>query len=548
MSGPGSSGRRPHHGGDGRTPPAAHPGPQPARTRRAAPHHGPRGAGRRRAPRDDLVSALVTADVDGRGLTRRELGVFFSLLLVAGVETTRNAIGHGLVLLPEHPDQRAILLGDLDGALPDRRRRDRADRDADHPVPSDARRRPRGGRAGDGGGRQRRPLLHLGQPRRGRVRRPVACRPATQPQSPRRLRWRRAALLPRGAPRTAGDDRPVRRALPPDSPISGPGRRPTAPPASTTASHGSLWRHHSRLTTTRAPRHLGLALLLVGLALLTACSGAAPGEPRMTRTNAESRVPSARSSVSDARGSPLSRLRGWLGPDSVAPSVGHTYLPGNSWRDIEFPIRTFGRGRRLGRRGPRAPARGERPRRWPERAAAARRRRSPACSSRAPRDVRHHFRTSPSGSSRWSGRSGHHPRLGDERHHVHPSVRARPGGLEEVLEPHRRRRCGRCRARSSGSTSLRRRGPDAVPWTQCYPGDDTVDIIGMDSYDQPSGLTFDEQVERALRPSGARGLRHRRTASPSRIPNGGSSATATTPSTCGACSRGWTSTSRCTTR
>ena len=38
------------------------------------------------------------------------------------------------------------------------------------------------------------------------------------------------------------------------------------------------------------------------------------------------------------------------------------------------------------------------------------------------------------------------------------------------------------------------RGRDAVPWTQCYPGDDTVDIIGMDSYDQPTGLSFDEQV------------------------------------------------------
>ncbi|MGW2237386.1 glycoside hydrolase family 26 protein [Streptomyces sp. NPDC001759] len=38
------------------------------------------------------------------------------------------------------------------------------------------------------------------------------------------------------------------------------------------------------------------------------------------------------------------------------------------------------------------------------------------------------------------------------------------------------------------------RGRDAIPWTQCYPGDDTVDIIGMDSYDQPSGLSFDEQV------------------------------------------------------
>ncbi|MEU2423250.1 glycosyl hydrolase [Streptomyces sp. NPDC007851] len=38
------------------------------------------------------------------------------------------------------------------------------------------------------------------------------------------------------------------------------------------------------------------------------------------------------------------------------------------------------------------------------------------------------------------------------------------------------------------------RGRDAVPWTECYPGDRTVDVIGMDAYDQPSGLSFDEQV------------------------------------------------------
>ncbi|MFI1563015.1 glycoside hydrolase family 26 protein [Streptomyces sp. NPDC020490] len=39
------------------------------------------------------------------------------------------------------------------------------------------------------------------------------------------------------------------------------------------------------------------------------------------------------------------------------------------------------------------------------------------------------------------------------------------------------------------------RGRDAVPWTECYPGDDTVDIIGMDAYDQPSGLSFEQQVK-----------------------------------------------------
>jgi cytochrome P450 len=76
------------------------------------------GRQRRRRPADDLITALVTADVDGRRLTSRELGAFFSLLLVAGVETTRNAIAHGLALLTEHPAQRELLCGDLDRHLP----------------------------------------------------------------------------------------------------------------------------------------------------------------------------------------------------------------------------------------------------------------------------------------------------------------------------------------------------------------------------------------------------------------------------------------------
>ncbi|WP_107481068.1 glycoside hydrolase family 26 protein [Streptomyces sp. IMTB 2501] len=38
------------------------------------------------------------------------------------------------------------------------------------------------------------------------------------------------------------------------------------------------------------------------------------------------------------------------------------------------------------------------------------------------------------------------------------------------------------------------RGVDAIPWPQCYPGDDVVDIIGMDSYDQPEGISFDQQI------------------------------------------------------
>ncbi|MEV8092904.1 cytochrome P450 [Kitasatospora sp. NPDC085879] len=75
------------------------------------------GRERRRRPTDDLISALVTADVDGRHLNSRELGAFFSLLLVAGVETTRNALAHGLDLLTRHADQRALLLEDFDARI-----------------------------------------------------------------------------------------------------------------------------------------------------------------------------------------------------------------------------------------------------------------------------------------------------------------------------------------------------------------------------------------------------------------------------------------------
>jgi cytochrome P450 len=75
------------------------------------------GRERRREPADDLISALVNADLDGERLSVRELGAFFDLLLVAGNETTRNAIAHGLKLFTDHPAQRALLLTDFDGRI-----------------------------------------------------------------------------------------------------------------------------------------------------------------------------------------------------------------------------------------------------------------------------------------------------------------------------------------------------------------------------------------------------------------------------------------------
>jgi cholest-4-en-3-one 26-monooxygenase len=60
---------------------------------------------RRESPCEDLVSALVQADVDGEHLTEVEFNSFFLLLCVAGSETTRNLISGGLLALLEHPDQ-----------------------------------------------------------------------------------------------------------------------------------------------------------------------------------------------------------------------------------------------------------------------------------------------------------------------------------------------------------------------------------------------------------------------------------------------------------
>ncbi|MDP9841850.1 cytochrome P450 [Streptosporangium lutulentum] len=75
------------------------------------------GRDRARTPRGDLVSALVTANVDGERLTDRELGSFFTLLLVAGNETARNTMAHGLKLLTDNPGQRRLLTDDFDARI-----------------------------------------------------------------------------------------------------------------------------------------------------------------------------------------------------------------------------------------------------------------------------------------------------------------------------------------------------------------------------------------------------------------------------------------------
>ncbi len=67
---------------------------------------------RQEVPGEDLISILLKANVDGESLSELELDLFFLLLTVAGNETTRNLIAHGMVALIEHPDQLELVRND----------------------------------------------------------------------------------------------------------------------------------------------------------------------------------------------------------------------------------------------------------------------------------------------------------------------------------------------------------------------------------------------------------------------------------------------------
>jgi cytochrome P450 len=72
---------------------------------------------RRARPGDDLMTALVAAEVDGQRLTDEEIGAFFVLLAVAGNDTTRNAISHTAKAFTDYPGQRAVLMTDFGGLI-----------------------------------------------------------------------------------------------------------------------------------------------------------------------------------------------------------------------------------------------------------------------------------------------------------------------------------------------------------------------------------------------------------------------------------------------
>lgn len=70
-------------------------------------------AKRRESPQDDLVTRLVHAEADGEGLTHAEFANFFALLVIAGNETTRHAISHGMLALAEDPEQMRAIAEDV---------------------------------------------------------------------------------------------------------------------------------------------------------------------------------------------------------------------------------------------------------------------------------------------------------------------------------------------------------------------------------------------------------------------------------------------------
>ena len=67
---------------------------------------------REKSPQDDLMTALVQAEVDGDKLTHPEIAAFFVLLAVAGNDTSRHTTSHAMHALTQNPDQREYLRAD----------------------------------------------------------------------------------------------------------------------------------------------------------------------------------------------------------------------------------------------------------------------------------------------------------------------------------------------------------------------------------------------------------------------------------------------------
>ncbi len=185
-------------------------------------------ADRLRHPGDDLLSRLLRAEVDGDRLSETDLDNFFSILVIAGNETTRIAIAQGVLAFCERPEQWDRLRADPRPP----RHRDRRGAPVELPDPLHAPHRHRRhgtGRCGHQGGGQGRALVRVRQPGRGGVRRPRCVRRRACSQPAPQLRPGRPASVPGRAPGPArGADR-ARRAGPAGGQV-GAGRRAAANP------------------------------------------------------------------------------------------------------------------------------------------------------------------------------------------------------------------------------------------------------------------------------------------------------------------------------
>ena len=128
-------------------------------------------ATRRSGPAEDLVTLLLGAEFDGEPMTDLAFGSFFVQLVVAGNDTSRTMLSSAILALLQHPDQLAELRDDRVAARPERSRRCCAGRTrcttSAAPRPTDVEL----GGTSDRRGRQAGDDLHLGEPRRGGVRR-----------------------------------------------------------------------------------------------------------------------------------------------------------------------------------------------------------------------------------------------------------------------------------------------------------------------------------------------------------------------------------------
>ena len=155
-------------------------------------------------PTDDIVTTLIQADVDGEKLSDDEFGFFVIMLAVAGNETTRNSITHGMIAFASNPDQWELYKKERPD---DRGRRDHPLGHAGVGVPAHRQRGHRAGRRADQEGPAGGDVLPLGQLRRRGLRGSAHLQHPARPEPARRFRRHRRALLHRRQP-GADDDQP----------------------------------------------------------------------------------------------------------------------------------------------------------------------------------------------------------------------------------------------------------------------------------------------------------------------------------------------------